>query len=337
MFNRFAAGKKVYGQGSYAPTRGQVNPQGYIQREIKNRNQQALAGRGGVSRVGNDGQSDTRSGIAKRLLGNKGSSAGAGRPPRAVVTNSGGGNSARPKTTRSPSPGITRGPGITAGVRPPVSVVQANPTGQLQLPYGSEFANQALDAQMAYDAEILALQGDEQENESAYASNSRDLEQGYTNQQRGTLNENASSGTAFSSAMGVGVNEDSRLYNNSKNDLLSGYTNFKTGLGNRKNQASTALRTMLQRAQQGYADQLAQEAAQYASEQESIRAQEEAIAATAAATAAPAANVSWDHATDSGGWGAIANWGDDDDKKGKGRPPRPSPKHFWRDGKWKKL
>ncbi len=36
-FNRFAAGKKVYGQGSYAPTRGPVDPKGYIKRELKRR------------------------------------------------------------------------------------------------------------------------------------------------------------------------------------------------------------------------------------------------------------------------------------------------------------
>lgn len=37
MFNKFAAGKKVYSHGSYAPTRGTVNPAGYIKRELRNR------------------------------------------------------------------------------------------------------------------------------------------------------------------------------------------------------------------------------------------------------------------------------------------------------------
>lgn len=37
MFNRFAAGRKVYGNGSYAPTRGTVNPSGYVKRELKKR------------------------------------------------------------------------------------------------------------------------------------------------------------------------------------------------------------------------------------------------------------------------------------------------------------
>lgn len=37
MFNRFAAGRKVYSSGSYAPTRGTVKPAGYIKRELRKR------------------------------------------------------------------------------------------------------------------------------------------------------------------------------------------------------------------------------------------------------------------------------------------------------------
>jgi hypothetical protein len=36
-FNRFAAGRKVYIHGSYAPTRGPVKKKGYMQREIRRR------------------------------------------------------------------------------------------------------------------------------------------------------------------------------------------------------------------------------------------------------------------------------------------------------------
>lgn len=38
VFNKLAAGKKVYGRGSYAPTRGTVDPSGYIKREVRRRN-----------------------------------------------------------------------------------------------------------------------------------------------------------------------------------------------------------------------------------------------------------------------------------------------------------
>ena len=66
-FNKLAAGRKVYGQGSYAPTRGQVSAagaQGYLQREI-NKPKKLYPG---VSTFGNDGQSDTRSGIVAQAL-----------------------------------------------------------------------------------------------------------------------------------------------------------------------------------------------------------------------------------------------------------------------------
>lgn len=46
-FNRFAAGKKVYGQGSFAPTRGTVDPSGYIKRELRRRS----LNRGGIKPI----------------------------------------------------------------------------------------------------------------------------------------------------------------------------------------------------------------------------------------------------------------------------------------------
>lgn len=52
VFNRYAAGKKVYSSGSYAPTRGTVNPSGYIKREMLKRGD----------------QSQNRSGLAQRAL-----------------------------------------------------------------------------------------------------------------------------------------------------------------------------------------------------------------------------------------------------------------------------
>lgn len=51
---KFGSGKKVYGQGSTAPTRGTVKPGGYIKREMKKR--------------GNMNQSQTRSGLAQQAL-----------------------------------------------------------------------------------------------------------------------------------------------------------------------------------------------------------------------------------------------------------------------------
>lgn len=54
-----SVGKRVYRGGSFAPNRGKVNPGGYIKREVRKR---------GVSQIGGDGMSDTRSGLAKAAL-----------------------------------------------------------------------------------------------------------------------------------------------------------------------------------------------------------------------------------------------------------------------------
>lgn len=37
-FNRFAAGRKVYASGSYAPSRGANKRRGYINREVRRKN-----------------------------------------------------------------------------------------------------------------------------------------------------------------------------------------------------------------------------------------------------------------------------------------------------------
>lgn len=58
-------GKTIYRGSSYAPTRGQNNPQGYINRGLNNKKQGPF---GGVSRFGSTGRSETRSGLAKQAL-----------------------------------------------------------------------------------------------------------------------------------------------------------------------------------------------------------------------------------------------------------------------------
>lgn len=61
--NPFMTGKTVFGNGSYAPTRGTNNPAGYIKRDINK-----SGPFGGVSRFGSTGRSETRSGLAKAAL-----------------------------------------------------------------------------------------------------------------------------------------------------------------------------------------------------------------------------------------------------------------------------
>lgn len=78
--------RPVYRQSSFAPTRGQNDPRGYIMREIAKRSRGAKIQKmsktlakpapsfgktgpfGGVSKFGSTGRSETRSGLAKRAL-----------------------------------------------------------------------------------------------------------------------------------------------------------------------------------------------------------------------------------------------------------------------------
>ncbi len=65
QFNRFAAGKKVYSQGSHAPTRGTVDPSGYIKRELKKRGVTTAA----VQRKSINEQIEARRELGRRLMG----------------------------------------------------------------------------------------------------------------------------------------------------------------------------------------------------------------------------------------------------------------------------
>ncbi len=318
MFNRLAAGKKVYGQGSYAPTKGQVSPQGYIQREIKKRNQQALSQRGGVSRVGNDGQSDTRSGVAKNMLDSRGR--------QAVVR----GGPVRQSPLAAPTGPTRVGPVKSPVKAPAVSSTQSftpainiTPTGALELPYGSEFANQVLDAQMSYDADMLDLQQQQQKNELDYQSGTRNLNESYKGRQADTLNNNAAAGTAFSSAYGVGVNEDARNFNNMKNELDTGYNAFNTNATGRRNQNLANFNSFIQRAMAGYADSLASDAGNLGF------GVDEAAYVDNGSGVAPTRQPNTGKSN--GGGGKNGGTGDDN------RPPKPGPNFVWRDGKWKHM
>src|SRR5690349_5234025 len=139
-FNKFAAGRKVYGQGATSPTRGTVDPSGYIKRELARQSNQQ-----GVSRIGNDGKSDTRSGIAhnaiKNNLGNN-----VGRSPQSTVRNPNGPKRDMPKFMPRSTPAAVSSPGASPVGAAPQSTVQVAPNGQLQLPYDSEYFGQVLDA-----------------------------------------------------------------------------------------------------------------------------------------------------------------------------------------------
>jgi len=262
-FNKFAAGRKVYGQGATSPTRGTVDPSGYIKRELARRSMQH-----GVSRQGSDGQSDTRSGIAHTAIKNN------------IANNAGRPQQNRSSGPRQPQGGFAgnlpsymagqgnrnqQGNNSTAPVGSPSAgpvgaapqSVQVNANGVLELPYNSEYANQVLDAQGNFDSEMLNLNYEDQQQDQEYAQFIRQLEQGYTDRQRDTLGNSAGRGMLYSSQYTTGANNDARDYNNSKNDAAAQDTIFNNNITARRNAAQTMLNQIIQRATQGYADSLA--------------------------------------------------------------------------------
>lgn len=226
-----ALGSRNYRLGmSKAPTRGKVNPRGYIQREIRNRNQKR-AGRG------NDGFSDRRSGLAKSALNNAkryASSPGkkqdprlASKPKRNDVKITTPGFADPNDNTRITAPGfVDNSPSI-----PPLKI---NENGQLDLPFDEAFGLGLVDQQQSMNSELMDLQQQEQEQALDFANSRRNLTNQFREANRNTLNENAARGTAFSSGYGVQASDNARNFNNAINDLTSWNTQTMSGFGNRR-------------------------------------------------------------------------------------------------------
>jgi hypothetical protein len=210
----FLRGKPVYGQGSFAPNRGQVSAQGaqgYLQRELNKRGTNnggpsRFAPHPGVSRFGQDGQSDTRSGAAasmlKQGLGNRPG------PNDPLEPN-------RPKDPLNPDSGPKQ-PGI-----PPPPTVTINEAGQLELPYTDNWSEQLLTGLRDMNTNLLELQMGQQEQDLEFSKLNREADSLYGTAKATTLNQNAAAGMAFSSQYGTAVGRNATEYNNQKQDLLA--------------------------------------------------------------------------------------------------------------------
>jgi hypothetical protein len=233
-----ATGSRNYNMGmSKAPTRGKVNPSGYIQREVRNRNQQA---------VGRDGQSDRRSGLAQAALKNAGRYAGKPQNPKMGARPVGvrpGGRSANIKIGTPGFKDIKIGtPGfedIKVGTpegmgQPQIPNVRINNNGQLDLPFDEAFGLGLVEQQQEMNSELMGLQGEEQAQAMDFANQQRDLGLQFEDVKRNTLNGNAAGGTAFSSQYAVGASDNSRNFNNALNDLNAWNTQTMSGFGNQR-------------------------------------------------------------------------------------------------------
>lgn len=239
---QFSRGRAVYAGGSYAPTRGQVSAkgaQGYLKREL-NKNTRVQTPHPGSSQWGKDGQSDTRSGIAKAALKRKDKAAwgpqpGSGNPgtggTRPPIKNEQVGQPGGPTNPTGNEGGGSAGGGGTGGATapPPEPTVVVNEAGQLQLPYSAEWGEGVLGALQESNQGLLELQSQQQQQALDYMKSTRNLDTQYTDLKRDTLSDNAGRGTAFSSAYGTAVGRNANQYNTMKNDLISENALANTG------------------------------------------------------------------------------------------------------------
>ena len=255
-FGNYSQGRTVYGSGSYAPTRGPVSPagaQGYLKREMRKGGNVGLFG--GVSRLGRDGQSDTRSGMAAAAMQRQdrwaGKEGGPGFNPNS--THKGGKTGITPAQTRphTIAPPIT--PQQTQPVTPTVTV---NAAGTLELPYNQQYSEDVLAGLADTNQALLALQQQQQQQALAYAEQQRQEGINYTNQQRGTLNDNAARGVAFSSGYGVAVGNDANNHNNMLNQLAQDNANKNAEFEFNRTTIMNAFKDSLRQAAQQYGNEL---------------------------------------------------------------------------------
>lgn len=259
----FSRGRPVYPGGSFAPNRGQVSAQGaqgYLQRELKK------GPYGGVSQVGSDGRSDTRSGVAASALQRRrpgGKPQGPGgrpqgsNPPASTVS----GVMPHP-STQQPLPSNNNGgsqqPQVPQAPQPPQVVI--TPTGQLELPTTGQFSQDVLAALDQYNSDLIGLNMDEQSEGMEYTKNRRDTDIKYDDTKRSTLSNNASRGTAFSSGYGVAVSRNARDYQNMINDQDTKHNLFNQMSSLKRSSILTAFQRMLAQSAMNNANDLSGDA-----------------------------------------------------------------------------
>lgn len=190
-------GKTVYRNSSYAPTRGTNSPTGYIQREMAKRGIQPTTGNvgtsGGISTVGGDGQSDTRSGLASNALNS--TSVGTGTELNSGATGA-------LVTQNSPT-------------------AQISAIGEINLPYNFS-SNQNLIAQkQAAQQSLLELNQQRQQQNLQYLNDVEDTNNDF-NTSKGQITRGASGrGLLFGTAHGKTARDNYDSFSNMMSRLAS--------------------------------------------------------------------------------------------------------------------
>lgn len=255
---RAQTGNRVYGGVGQSPNRGQVSArgaQGYLQRELGNRNQ------GGVRNpVGRDGKSDSRSGVASRAL-NQGFASNGGRPQAGGKKP--GGNKAKLPGAKGTKPTVAT-PLEQASQQviapPPPPQIKVNDQGLLELPYSQNMSSGALKAFTDGNEELVGLQAEEQAMQLEAMQGRRDANTQYGQLKTQTLAGNSTGGTAFSSMHSQQIAGNATAYSNTLGDISKKEADFNQNASARRAAIQSSLAMQLASGAQEYGDELGDEA-----------------------------------------------------------------------------
>lgn len=232
--NQALVGKRRYKMGtSQSPNRGQVSAkgaQGYMRRE--------LSGNNGMKK--RRGQSDRRSGVAKKAVGKQPFNNG-GRPVMGT------------------QPGPNQGLGIPApgqGGMGSAPQVKINDQGLLELPYDQDMASEQLGLLQGANEQLLGLKGEADQQGMEYTQGLRDTNRAYDQVRAATLNKNAAQGTAFSSQYGTAVANNATSFANTIGDLERQNTMFNQQQAVQRGTIQSTLQQQLAALAQEYANKL---------------------------------------------------------------------------------
>ena len=278
--NRYAAGNKVYNGGSSAATRGTVDPQGYVERSLRQRNSQRRSGHAAAAmrrldrnrvspgerrrlkrrkmltrKIQNTKPGQRRMNLRERRAEVRLRDMQPGKAKRQLrrkeqrlenrtdgnPRNNPGRNGNGPRGGgRNPMPGIRN--------VPKYPVVKISPNGQLNLPWNLQSSMGAVQAQGQFNQGLLNLQGQEQNYMQDWTRNMRDSEIENQHQIDDTRNDFAARGLVGSSPYGQAVGQNATAWNNYETDMLTDKTNFMSQLAQNRlgiqNQFNDTLRAL---------------------------------------------------------------------------------------------
>lgn len=246
-FRQAQTGNRVYQGARQAPNKGPVSAagaQGYLQREIQNRN------KGTARPVGGDGKSDSRSGVAAKAL-NRLTGPGRGRPNPL---------SAQPKPPPPPAANPNSPSGLPAPMIPQVTI---NANGILELPYSQNLSADALANVEASNADLLAVDQEEQQAALEAMQNRQAAESQYSQLKMQTESGNASRGALFSSMNGKNIVDNANVYTNTLAEISGREASAKADAAARRAAIQASLNQQLAAGAQNYANEMNESAGDY--------------------------------------------------------------------------